>query len=278
MNCALHLDEPLLLQHGESVSPDVCTNCTCITGELICEQIVCPSLECGEFEVKAFLPGQCCAVCTPREVIEPLSPEPECTQPEGRLFRDSEDPCMECRCSQGRKSCVGPRCPPLKCANPVKVPGLCCPACPLEPEVETATSEIVTREVTETSRGPVIDPFVNPTPECTGNDFFRVSTDPCKICRCVNGVASCIDQFCAPAACEDPVRVPGNCCPVCPETTTETTNPPQTNFEITIILNVPTVEYFELEDIIKERATNLLATIGYQLQTVSRAQALGKSQ
>lgn len=284
VTCSLYLDEPRLLQNGESISPEVCTNCTCMNGELICETIECPSLECGELEVKAYIPGKCCPVCSPRLVIDPIEPEPECTEPEGRLFRDPEDPCMTCRCSRGRKSCVSELCPSSDCANPVLVPGVCCPVCP------EITPEPV--ETTESPRGPIIDPFVTPAPECNRRGFFRDPTDPCKTCRCVNGAAECYDdseRFCGPTPCENPVRIPGNCCPVCPlpdlETTieqvtmnTDTTNTPQTNFEIVIILDLPTTEYLELEDFIKNRIGNLLTTIGFQLQTISGTQAPGKTQ
>ncbi|GAB0185762.1 peroxidasin [Grus japonensis] len=39
--------------------------------------------------------------------------------------------------------------------------------------------------------------------------------DPCTVCECKVGQITCFVESCPPADCEAPVKVQGDCCPVC---------------------------------------------------------------
>ncbi|XP_064618441.1 kielin/chordin-like protein [Liolophura sinensis] len=45
------------------------------------------------------------------------------------------------------------------------------------------------------------------------------STDPCKICTCLNGELECYYESCEEVNCPDAVAAEGECCPKCPDTT-----------------------------------------------------------
>lgn len=45
--------------------------------------------------------------------------------------------------------------------------------------------------------------------------------DPCTVCECKNGQITCFVEACQPAACPQPVKVEGACCPVCLKNTAE---------------------------------------------------------
>lgn len=265
-----------MLQSGESrYRDDLCVTFTCTNGDLSFEEKICPELECSAQEEERNISGQCCPVCVPRKIVEPPAPEPECTQPVGRIFRDPVNQCMSCTCTpQGTKSCLPPTC---DCTNPRSANDPCCPQCSAV-STEAPNQPETTIEAPTSSPTPIVDPF--PQPECTQEGTFRDPMDPCKSCRCVRGVARCIDdtdRICGPAGCENPIRIPGLCCPVCPPVTTSTpeepattvTIPPETKFEIIVVLNLPVQEYFEMDVDLRQHAENLLATIGYQLLTIS---------
>lgn len=44
---------------------------------------------------------------------------------------------------------------------------------------------------------------------------FTLDTDPCMTCLCHNTVMTCEQKKCF-SVCDNPVSVPGQCCPVCP--------------------------------------------------------------
>lgn len=52
----------------------------------------------------------------------------------GKTYADEErwdiDSCTHCYCLQGQTLCSTVSCPPLPCAEPIKVEGSCCPMCP----------------------------------------------------------------------------------------------------------------------------------------------------
>ena len=50
--------------------------------------------------------------------------------------------------------------------------------------------------------------FYNNTHEWYEND--------CTHCECINGKISCKVQMCSPIHCEQMIRIEGQCCPVCP--------------------------------------------------------------
>ncbi|XP_015262527.1 PREDICTED: peroxidasin homolog [Gekko japonicus] len=57
----------------------------------------------------------------------------ECTDEKGKSYASNEawkkDPCTTCECRVGQITCYVESCPPNDCAVPVKLKGVCCPAC-----------------------------------------------------------------------------------------------------------------------------------------------------
>lgn len=68
--------------------------------------------------------------------MQPLSESPQCVDPlskrvfkKGEIWRLSE--CAHCVCGEsGSGSCSIVRCPRLRCDDPFKIKGICCPVCP----------------------------------------------------------------------------------------------------------------------------------------------------
>lgn len=97
-----------------------CTTCKCEFGSIKCSKIQCEELDC---EVKQSLVSECCPVCTG-----------ECRSSNGKLYKNNEawkedDDCVECRCVNGKKSCLAESCQPTLCKDPVKIDGVCCKVC-----------------------------------------------------------------------------------------------------------------------------------------------------
>ena len=89
-------------------------------GHIGCKQISCPFLDC---ELKEAKKDECCQVCTG-----------ECRGSLGKVYKMNEtwkedDDCTECKCVNGKKSCILESCKPLTCKNPTKKIGICCKTC-----------------------------------------------------------------------------------------------------------------------------------------------------
>ena len=57
----------VVLQPGEKWIVDECTRCQCQGGAVSCSVQRCPVQDCGQNEIRATSPGQCCPVCLKRE-------------------------------------------------------------------------------------------------------------------------------------------------------------------------------------------------------------------
>lgn len=122
----------------------------------------------------------------------------------GRTVRSLDDPCLRCSCSEGRFSCSKRACPVLNCPPKVIMPprpGECCPYCN------------GSRELYPPPQGRCL---VGAELKLSGEDFHL---DPCTVCRCENGTASCKRPSCPPLDCpqEKRVQAKGRCCPQCPQ-------------------------------------------------------------
>ncbi len=149
------------------------------------------------------------------------------------VFTDPEHPCRVCSCYLGRTACYQETCSPLACEKPVLLPGTCCPVCeedlgttaaktPTEDPTEAQTTEMDTTAPGEATHQPIFPPVI---PQCEIEGVFIDSENPCRVCSCYEGRTACFEEGCAPLACENPVHLPGTCCPVCEEqpTTVSTT-------------------------------------------------------
>uniref|UniRef100_A0A8D2LSU2 Kielin cysteine rich BMP regulator n=1 Tax=Varanus komodoensis TaxID=61221 RepID=A0A8D2LSU2_VARKO len=159
---------------------DPCSQCQCLAEVVTCQPKPCPT-QCSH-PLPPVAPA-CCPACD------------GCLH-EGRELADRQafvppsDPCQRCTCLRGSVLCAPAACPPTPCAAPRRAPGQCCPQCLGK--------------------------------ELAGGALWRadgsgwLSSAPCVACACLDGVATCARIACV-SACADPVDVPGECCPLCPD-------------------------------------------------------------
>ncbi|XP_072164791.1 kielin/chordin-like protein [Diadema setosum] len=154
-----------------------CESCSCLNGNILCERVRCPTVNCPN---PVVLEGQCCAVCH------------ECTY-DGSVYQDGEtfpspdNPCVECTCSNGQVRCEPRPCPPANCAYPSR--DTCCAVC---------------------------DGCYYNGANHDNEALFVDSSGECRECQCINGDVTCTTPICAPLEnCELEETPPGKCCPVC---------------------------------------------------------------
>ncbi|KAH0622558.1 hypothetical protein JD844_024962 [Phrynosoma platyrhinos] len=123
---------------------------------------------------------------------------------DGDMFR--MDACRFCRCQGGVSICFSAQCGELHCDRYYVPEGECCPVC-------------------EDSISPVSNPagcYANSQIQAHGD---RWREDDCTFCQCINGESHCVATACG-QSCLNPVKVPGECCPMCEEPTYITIGPP----------------------------------------------------
>jgi hypothetical protein len=98
-------------------------------------------------------------------------------------------PCTQCKCDMGQIVCNRIECEMLSCDVNELVPGQCCPVC---------TGEC------RSSIGSVV----------SSGEKWTEDND-CTHCVCINGSKSCTSESCARLGCSNPVKKPGQCCPIC---------------------------------------------------------------
>ncbi|XP_063216476.1 BMP-binding endothelial regulator protein [Bacillus rossius redtenbacheri] len=138
-------------------------------------------------------PGQCCATC------------PGCwingqDLRKGHEVTITEDPCVKCRCEQGRTACTKQACPVLHCPGDkvVTPPGECCPQCN------------GSRQSLEPPNGKCMVGYR------IHRDAASFHVDQCTSCRCANGTSLCRRTTCPVLDC--PLRgqvKTRHCCPHC---------------------------------------------------------------
>ncbi|XP_078419286.1 cysteine-rich motor neuron 1 protein isoform X2 [Cetorhinus maximus] len=122
---------------------------------------------------------------------------------DGEVYR--MEACWFCRCRGGISLCSKAECGELKCENYYIPEGECCPVCqdPIFPAVGglgcLARSQIRAH-----------------------GDQWR--EDDCTFCQCVNGEHHCMAMACK-QTCQNPVKIPGECCPFCEEPSYGTVSP-----------------------------------------------------
>ncbi|XP_066898323.1 kielin/chordin-like protein isoform X4 [Kogia breviceps] len=178
--------EKQVFMDGQSFSHprDPCQECQCREGHAHCQPRACPRASCAH-----PLPGPCC--------------QNNCNgcafggkeYPNGADFPHPSDPCRLCHCLSGHVQCPARRCPPLRCPEPLLLPGECCPQC----------------------AGRSATPSGCPRPgggvPVRHQEHFSQPDDPCRRCLCLDGSVSCQRLPCPPAPCAHPRQ--GPCCPSC---------------------------------------------------------------
>ncbi|XP_030213056.1 cysteine-rich motor neuron 1 protein isoform X2 [Gadus morhua] len=183
--------------------PSLPPQCTCDLGT--CPAARCPS---GQRAVvprpASGLPGDCC------DVFECQKVTPKCAH-NGKDFSEGEvyrmDPCWLCQCRGGISFCSKAECAELDCENFYIPEGECCPIC--------IDVELLSMDSTKASC------WVNN--KLLGHED-QWKEDDCTFCQCVDGEPHCTAMACK-QSCQNPVKIPGECCPFCEEPSYETVSP-----------------------------------------------------
>ncbi|XP_045142975.1 cysteine-rich motor neuron 1 protein isoform X3 [Echinops telfairi] len=149
-------------------------------------------------------PGKCCDVFECVNETKPACVYNNVEYYDGDMFR--MDNCRFCRCQGGVSICFTAQCGEVNCERYYVPEGECCPVC----------------------EDPVY-PFNKPA-GCFASEQIRAHgdrwrEDDCTFCQCINGESHCVATACG-QSCMNPVKVPGECCPVCEEPTYITIDPP----------------------------------------------------
>ena len=177
-----------------------------------CDLTTCPSLWCDP-SLQYTPKGECCPVCTPPPIAV-FSPNlAGCTEQDGTHYNAGEtwkrDACVTCTCEDGIPLCSSESCVLPDCNNPIRLPGHCCPVCPL---VALAPPPMV---------------VIYPAPrsnECheggkiykDRESWFPDKNDLCKRGYCDEGEIFYFSRQCAAPECENPIYSVDACCPTCP--------------------------------------------------------------
>ncbi|XP_026142500.1 cysteine-rich motor neuron 1 protein-like [Carassius auratus] len=135
---------------------------------------------------------------------------PRCVH-DGKEFTEGEvyrmDPCWMCQCRGGVSFCSRTECTEMDCQNRYVPEGECCPVC--------IDVELLAVESTKAS--------------CWVDHRLRAheeqwKEDDCTFCQCVDGEPHCTAMACK-QSCQNPVKIPGECCPFCEEPSYESVSP-----------------------------------------------------
>ncbi|XP_075044074.1 von Willebrand factor C and EGF domain-containing protein [Mixophyes fleayi] len=230
-------------------SPDNCTICICLAGNITCIPPVCPTVSCTD----PFM-SDCCLQCPDGCEFQGSN------YPHGAKFSRDENGCTSCLCQNGAVECSFVPCPSLECAREdwVLEAGQCCFQCQDPPQstgcpfddngieipvgqiwspgdpcsicICQADGSIVCKKTdcVETCPHPITVPG-QCCPDCSAgcsygrrtfknNESFPSTTDSCLTCICLMGTVACSPIECAPN-CTYPFHDEGDCCPVCRDCT-----------------------------------------------------------
>ena len=243
------------IENYERVKQDECTTCTCVDGELACASLSCYPPQCSDLEELVIIPGYCCPTCQPVQIIdEPIIPPCE---KEGEIVDPNDPctvcfcyngitACSEQLCSVDCDDPIflpGVCCPvcennstespttnhevtsdsttPTETSSPTTAT--------TEQDGTTETEELPKTHTEQTTHVPTTPPTTPPTRQpvtddvpitrCSRRGRYRHQSNPCLTCECVNGFERCRDQssLCGEIVCENPIRIPGQCCLACGE-------------------------------------------------------------
>ncbi|XP_035678210.1 kielin/chordin-like protein [Branchiostoma floridae] len=232
-------------------APDGCSWCHCEAdgAQAICAAVGCAFSSACVNHVRYA--GECCPVCPAcclgcqhGDGIVPL----------GASFQ--EDPCTTCHCYGGHMACAVVACAAPPCANPVHVPGQCCPVCIgcdhqdgiILVDKDYKVNDCMTCSCPAAGQQPICSTASCMAPACDPSEYTKVAGQCCPVCQAeapegcpYNGIViplhtiykpddctecncyeagvapACIAILCPAPACPNPVDVAGQCCPVCRE-------------------------------------------------------------
>ncbi|KAG7466322.1 hypothetical protein MATL_G00163860 [Megalops atlanticus] len=184
--------------------------CPTVPPMCTCDLSKCQKPECSSRHQQVLIreatgiPGDCC------DKYECQRVSPKCVH-NGKEFSDGEvyrmDPCWLCQCRGGISFCSKAECAELDCESFYIPEGECCPIC--------IDVELLSVDSAEAS--------------CWVNNKLRHheeqwKEDDCTFCQCVDGDPHCTAMACK-QSCQNPVKIPGECCPFCKEPSYETVSP-----------------------------------------------------
>uniref|UniRef100_A0A3B4B6T5 Cysteine-rich motor neuron 1 protein n=1 Tax=Periophthalmus magnuspinnatus TaxID=409849 RepID=A0A3B4B6T5_9GOBI len=208
--------------------PAIAPQCTCDFST--CHKPLCPTGQRPERTSQASgQPGDCCDVyecqkgnstmhrggyfgcfkkgATNQQMCEVT---PKCMH-NGKEFAEGDvyrmDPCWLCQCRGGISFCSKAECAELDCENFYIPEGECCPVC-IDVELLSTDSTMASCWVNNKLR--------------THEEKWK--EDDCTFCQCVDGEPHCTAMACK-QSCQNPVKIPGECCPFCEEPSYETVSP-----------------------------------------------------
>uniref|UniRef100_A0A3Q0S552 Cysteine-rich motor neuron 1 protein n=1 Tax=Amphilophus citrinellus TaxID=61819 RepID=A0A3Q0S552_AMPCI len=181
---------PVSLGQASGQPGDCCDVFVCQKGNCteVCTTHLMRRVGCGALPEKVF---RLCRAISPKCVHNGKE------YSEGEVYR--MDPCWLCQCRGGISFCSKAECAELDCENFYIPEGECCPVC-----IGTHAS-------------------------CWVNNKLRAheeqwKEDDCTFCQCVDGEPHCTAMACK-QSCQNPVKIPGECCPFCEEPSYETVSP-----------------------------------------------------
>uniref|UniRef100_A0A8C0G1Z4 Kielin cysteine rich BMP regulator n=1 Tax=Chelonoidis abingdonii TaxID=106734 RepID=A0A8C0G1Z4_CHEAB len=188
---------------------DACSHCTCLRGFITCTKTSCDPPGCRHLTSP---PGQCCPVCQGEwgsgEGGHHMARPHSATTghgwgtsvlvkvkgygqgpPAGLSMAGDLPPSLPCPAllQRGEVSCGPLPCPGVTCPHPAVGPCDCrvCDGCSFHGRA------------------------------CSNGEHFPDPHDACRLCSCLDGSVTCVPVPCFPAPCQNPVAVPGQCCPQC---------------------------------------------------------------
>ncbi|CAG7818918.1 unnamed protein product [Allacma fusca] len=212
---------------------DTCQICTCYKGEVKCEAVICPVVDCVN---PVFLTGECCRTCL--GVPKPINNNESGCKVEGDRFHpggSSWHPymppngfmvCTTCTCNADTLTveCTREKCPTLSCAPEEAVYPralACCKVCPPKKTVE----EIFMDE-RDQKKGPS-EAEILAAGGCKFRQELHTNGEewnhrlepfgfiPCVVCTCRNGDTKCEKKKCPQLNCEVKVMDESGCCHKC---------------------------------------------------------------
>ncbi|CAH2326190.1 von Willebrand factor C and EGF domain-containing isoform X1 [Pelobates cultripes] len=230
-------------------SPDNCTICICLVGNVTCIPPVCPPVTCTDPYM-----SDCCLRCPDGCEFQGQ------IYPHGAKLSQDDGGCTSCLCQNGTLECSFVPCPSLKCPKEdwILEAGQCCFKCQEPPQstgcpfddngIEIPVGQIWSpgdpcaicicqadgsieckkTDCVDTCPHPIIVPG-QCCPDCSAgcsygrrtfrnNESFPSTTDPCLTCICLMGTVACSPIECA-LSCTYPFHDEGECCPVCRDCT-----------------------------------------------------------
>ncbi|XP_045160054.2 uncharacterized protein LOC123525241 [Mercenaria mercenaria] len=164
VSCKDHLGRAV--SDGDMYQPeaDPCVTCECVKGlQGICTTVVCDEPACKNYRL---IPGTCCGFECLDEETESVEIDLDggCRAHDGSYagngdsYHPRADPCVTCMCERGHPVlCRSIACfpPPMRCSDPIPVPGVCCqftceppePALPILDNVEKVLGRIFIQQI-----------------------------------------------------------------------------------------------------------------------------------